>query len=107
MTLVFLEEKEKKRKSAHASYKPVDILALFEVITETQGIPRGATMKSDHAIHRFLCWLVFYGLMFADFGLCIPYPVHGLGMLFRYRGIGSLRTWEHSLPRQVTRLLMK
>lgn len=61
----------------------------FEVITETQGIPRYGEVDPTPIIA--FVWPAFYGLMFADFGHGIL--LFGLGMLFRYRGNGSLRTW--------------
>src|SRR5215212_9937286 len=61
----------------------------FEVITETQGQPRYGEVDPTPIIA--FVWPVFYGLMFADFGHGIL--LFGLGMLFRYRGNGSLRTW--------------
>ena len=61
----------------------------FEVITETQGIPRYGEVDPTPIIA--FVWPLFYGLMFADFGHGIL--LFGLGMLFRYRGNGSLRTW--------------
>jgi V/A-type H+-transporting ATPase subunit I len=61
----------------------------FEVITETQGIPRYGEVDPTPIIA--FVWPFFYGLMFADFGHGIL--LFGLGMLFRYRGNGALRTW--------------
>ena len=61
----------------------------FEVVTETQGIPRYGEIDPTPIIA--FVWPAFYGLMFADFGHGIL--LFGLGMLFRYRGNGSLRTW--------------
>jgi V/A-type H+-transporting ATPase subunit I len=61
----------------------------FEVVTETQGIPRYGEVDPTPIIA--FVWPAFYGLMFADFGHGIL--LFGLGMLFRYRGNGSLRTW--------------
>src|ERR671915_206091 len=61
----------------------------FEVITETQGLPRYNEIDPTPIIA--FVWPLFYGLMFADFGHGIL--LFGLGMLFRYRGNGSLRTW--------------
>ena len=61
----------------------------FEVITETQGLPRYGEVDPTPIIA--FVWPLFYGLMFADFGHGIL--LFGLGMLFRYRGIGMLRTW--------------
>src|ERR671919_1334524 len=61
----------------------------FEVVTETQGIPRYGEIDPTPIIA--FVWPAFYGLMFADFGHGIL--LFGLGMLSRYRGNGSLRTW--------------
>jgi V/A-type H+-transporting ATPase subunit I len=61
----------------------------FEVVTETQGLPRYGEMDPTPIIA--FVWPLFYGLMFADFGHGIL--LFGLGMLFRYRGNGTLRTW--------------
>jgi len=61
----------------------------FEVVTETQGIPRYGEVDPTPIIA--FVWPLFYGLMFADFGHGIL--LFGLGMLFRYRGNGTLRTW--------------
>ncbi|MFL6510287.1 MAG: V-type ATP synthase subunit I, partial [Nitrososphaera sp.] len=61
----------------------------FEVITETQGLPRYGEVDPTPIIA--FVWPLFYGLMFADFGHGIL--LFGLGMLFRYRGNGMLRTW--------------
>src|ERR687896_1292568 len=61
----------------------------FEVVTETQGIPRYGEVDPTPIIA--FVWPAFYGLMFADLGHGIL--LFGLGMLFRYRGNGSLRTW--------------
>src|ERR671924_1148014 len=61
----------------------------FEVVTETQGLPRYGEVDPTPLIA--FVWPFFYGLMFADFGHGIL--LFGLGMLFRYRGNGSLRTW--------------
>jgi V/A-type H+-transporting ATPase subunit I len=61
----------------------------FEVITETQGLPRYGEIDPTPII-AFI-WPLFYGLMFADFGHGIL--LFGLGMLLRHRGNGSIRTW--------------
>ena len=61
----------------------------FEVVTETQGLPRYGEVDPTPIIA--FVWPLFYGLMFADFGHGIL--LFGLGMLFRYRGNGTLRTW--------------
>jgi V/A-type H+/Na+-transporting ATPase subunit I len=61
----------------------------FEVVTETQGLPRYGEVDPTPIIA--FVWPLFYGLMFADFGHGLL--LFGLGMLFRHRGNGSLRTW--------------
>lgn len=61
----------------------------FEVITETQGLPRYGEVDPTPIIA--FVWPLFYGLMFADFGHGIL--LFGLGMLLRHRGNGSIRTW--------------
>ena len=61
----------------------------FEIITETQGLPN-YDERDPTPIIAFV-WPLFYGLMFADLGHGIL--LFGLGMLFKYRGNGSLTTW--------------
>src|ERR671939_1263051 len=61
----------------------------FEVITETQGIPRHDEIDPTPIIA--FVWPLFYGLMFADLGHGLL--LFGLGMLIRHRGNGTLRTW--------------
>ena len=61
----------------------------FQVITETQGLPRYGEVDPTPIIA--FVWPVFYGLMFGDLGHGIL--LFGLGMLFRIRGAGRLRVW--------------
>ncbi len=61
----------------------------FQVITETQGLPRYGEVDPTPIIA--FVWPTFYGLMFADLGHGLL--LFGLGMLFRYRGNGRLRVW--------------
>jgi V/A-type H+/Na+-transporting ATPase subunit I len=61
----------------------------FEVITETQGIPRYDEIDPTPIIA--FVWPLFYGLMFGDLGHGLL--LFGLGMLIRHRGNGSVRTW--------------
>ncbi len=64
-------------------------LQTFEVITETQGLPRRDEIDPTPIIA--FVWPLFYGLMFADLGHGLL--LFGLGMLLRQRGNGSIRTW--------------
>ncbi len=61
----------------------------FEVVTETQGLPRYGEVDPTPIIS--FVWPVFYGLMFADFGHGLL--LLGLGTLFRIRGNGRLKLW--------------
>src|SRR5919205_869589 len=61
----------------------------FEVITETQGIPRYGEIDPTPIIA--FVWPLFYGIMFADLGHGLL--LFGLGMLIRQRGNGTIRTW--------------
>jgi V/A-type H+-transporting ATPase subunit I len=61
----------------------------FEVITETQGIPRYGEIDPTPIIA--FVWPLFYGLMFGDLGHGLL--LFGLGMLIRQRGNGSVKTW--------------
>src|SRR5919198_46165 len=61
----------------------------FEVITETQGLPRYNEIDPTPIIA--FVWPLFYGLMFADLGHGLL--LFGLGMLLRHRGNGSIKTW--------------
>jgi V/A-type H+-transporting ATPase subunit I len=61
----------------------------FEVITETQGLPRYDEVDPTPIIA--FVWPLFYGIMFADLGHGLL--LFGLGMLLRQNGNGSIRTW--------------
>lgn len=61
----------------------------FEVITESQGIPRRHELDPTPMIA--IMWPIFYGIMFADFA-------HGIllmcfGLLFKFKGQGKLSRW--------------
>jgi V/A-type H+-transporting ATPase subunit I len=61
----------------------------FEVITETQGLPRYDEVDPTPIIA--FVWPAFYGLMFGDLGHGLL--LAGLGFLLRHRGNGSIKTW--------------
>ena len=60
-----------------------------EVITSSQGIPKQGEYDPTWMIA--LMWPIFYGLMFADLGHGLL--LMGLGLLFKFKGQGSLSRW--------------
>src|ERR687891_296407 len=83
------EEEEEKEEILPTLLTNKSYTRTFEVVTETQGIPRYGEVDPTPIIA--FVWPLFYGLMFADLGHGIL--LFGLGMLFRHRGNGSLTTW--------------
>ena len=61
----------------------------FEVITQSQGIPKKG--EADPTPMIALMWQIFYGLMFADVGHGLL--LMGLGLIFKLKGQGNLSRW--------------
>ena len=61
----------------------------FEVITQSQGIPKKG--EADPTPMIALMWPIFYGLMFADVGHGLL--LMGLGLVFKLKGQRNLSRW--------------
>ena len=61
----------------------------FEVITQSQGIPKKG--EADPTPMIALMWPIFYGVMFADLGHGLL--LMGLGLVFKLKGQGTLSRW--------------
>ena len=61
----------------------------FEVITESQGIPKRG--ESDPTPMIAIMWPIFYGLMFADVGHGLL--LMGVGLIFKLKAQGNLSRW--------------
>lgn len=61
----------------------------YEVITDSQGTPKRGEFDPTWMIS--LMWPIFYGIMFADLGHGLA--LMGLGLLFKFKGQGSMSRW--------------
>jgi V/A-type H+-transporting ATPase subunit I len=61
----------------------------FEVITDSQGIPKHGELDPTPMIA--IMWPIFYGIMFADLGHALL--LMGFGLLFKFKGQGTLSRW--------------
>lgn len=61
----------------------------FEVITQSQGLPKRG--ETDPTPMISLMWPIFYGVMFADMGHGLL--LMGLGLLFKMKGQGIMSKW--------------
>lgn len=61
----------------------------YEVITDSQGTPKRGEFDPTWMIA--LMWPIFYGIMFADLGHGLA--LMGLGLLFKFKGQGSISRW--------------
>ena len=77
------------RKKTPTLFKNPRFVRTFEVITQSQGIPKLG--ERDPTPHIALMWPIFYGIMFADVGHGLL--LMGMGLLFKMKGQGMLSRW--------------
>lgn len=82
-------ELEKRKEDVPSLLTNAKYMQSFQVITETQGIPKYGEVDPTPMIA--FVWPIFYGLMFGDLGHGLL--LFGLGMLLRVRGVGRIRAW--------------
>ena len=76
-------------KNAPVLLKNKRWIRTFEVITQSQGLPRNG--ESDPTPMIALMWPIFYGIMFADLGHALL--LMGFGLMFKLKGQGTLSRW--------------
>ena len=79
----------KLEKEAPTLFQNSKFVRTFEVITNSQGIPKKG--ESDPTPMIAMMWPIFYGIMFADLGHGLL--LMGLGLLFKVKGQGVLSRW--------------
>lgn len=79
----------RQAKDAPVLFENKRFVKTFEVITQSQGIPKKG--ESDPTPMIALMWPIFYGIMFADLGHGLL--LMGLGLLFKVKGQGVLSRW--------------
>ncbi|ABK78073.1 archaeal/vacuolar-type H -ATPase subunit I [Cenarchaeum symbiosum A] len=78
-----------EEKKAPTLFRNPRFVRTFEVITESQGIPKKGELDPTPMIA--LMWPIFYGIMFADVGHGLL--LMGMGLLFKLKGQGNLARW--------------
>ena len=80
---------EEVLRKAPTLFQNPKFVRTFEVITQSQGIPKKGELDPTPMIA--LMWPIFYGIMFADVGHGLL--LMGMGLLFKLKGQGNLARW--------------